>query len=443
MSNGFEIGLIGDVVVDISLIPGKKNKLRLGGIVHAARGLWAMDSLFSIEYIAPEYLDEGIKDYLSHHGCNEVNKIGNVIGAPYLFLIQESKEIGNQGYEFVLREDVKIIPNGNTISLLSTKTYSDILLISGNYPLKEVISNLSKVSNLHIDIANNVEDLSYLSELGRKFSTIFLSTSSTLFQRYYEGDFEKFIRVFERYADKVVLKENRGGSRAIDFAKNEVLSIPSQTRPINHSVGVGDVFDATFIYCSHTYSFEDSLVLSAWIAAEYASTTYPDDFKVGVKRVLASNISDLKDLGGVILPWERRKLVNIYIAAPDFDFVDTRLIDLLCDSFKYHNFNPRRPVKENGQMEIDASNSRKQELFSKDLELINECQILVAVLLNNDPGTLIEIGIAATRGIPTIVFDPYTLATNCMLTQLPDLISSDLDEIISEVFIISSKLKEI
>jgi len=182
------------------------------------------------------------------------------------------------------------------------------------------------------------------------------------------------------------------------------------------------------------------MALSSWIAGAYAATTYPDDFKTSVERILQSDLKSLITLKGISLPWEVRKRTNIYIAAPDFDFVDTTLIEKLEENLKYHNFSPRRPIKEDGQMERNASKTRKQELFSRDMALLDECQMLVAVLLYNDPGTLIKIGIASQRRIPTIAYDPYKLATNCMLTELPDLVSSDLGEVISEVFTKSSQL---
>jgi nucleoside 2-deoxyribosyltransferase len=65
---------------------------------------------------------------------------------------------------------------------------------------------------------------------------------------------------------------------------------------------------------------------------------------------------------------------------------------------------------------------------------------MIAVLIFNDPGTLIEIGIAVERGIPVIVYDPYGLADNLMLTQLPKLVSNDLDAVISATFEQASKL---
>jgi nucleoside 2-deoxyribosyltransferase len=259
-----------------------------------------------------------------------------------------------------------------------------------------------------------------------------------LFKALYLDDFFKFANEFKAIADRLILKENRGGSRAFDFSSQEQLSIPSQTRPIVHSVGVGDVYNAAYVYSRSIKPLKASLTLSSWIAMEYAITTFPDDFKRGVQRTLKSNIDDLINIGGVILPWEFRKQVNIYIAAPDFDFVNGAPIELLVESLNYHNFSPRRPIKENGQMEKDASKSRKNELFTKDIDLLDNCSMLVAVLLYNDPGTLIEIGYAAAKGKPVLVYDPHNIAENCMLTELPTLISTDLDEIISEIFIINT-----
>ena len=58
----------------------------------------------------------------------------------------------------------------------------------------------------------------------------------------------------------------------------------------------------------------------------------------------------------------------------------------------------------------------------------------IAVLLYNDPGTLIEIGLAAQRKMPTLIYDPLGIAKNCMLVELPTLVSGNLDDIIAKVF---------
>jgi len=173
---------------------------------------------------------------------------------------------------------------------------------------------------------------------------------------------------------------------------------------------------------------------------EYASTTFPVNFKNSVEQLLKTDIDDLVNLQGVILNWEKRKAINIYIAAPDFDFVNTRLIDKLEESLIYHNFSPRRPVKENGQMKEDDSIEQKREFYIKDHGILKDCKIVIAALLYNDPGTLVEIGIASERKIPVLLYDPYNIAKNCMLTNSCKIVTNNMDEIISEVFTISSEL---
>lgn len=436
--NEFEILLVGDIVVDISLknTSNSTYKLRFGGIIHAARCLWALDIPFSVGYFAPEYLDNQITNYLDSLECKQSFKLGNITGAPNIFLIEDVKETGDQGYDFLLRDELIISYDEENLKKLFEKQFDETLVISGSFNLLELLPFLK--GNVHLDIANNISTFSLLKDLNNKLSTIIVSTSSEIFKKYYE-DIDSFALHFKDYAQKLILKENRGGSRFVDLKTKKVDTIPAQTRKIAHSVGVGDVYDAVYVSFYNSMELIQTLTLASWISAEYASTTFPDDFKNNAKRIKNSPILDLVNMGGVTLPWDLRKGINIYVAAPDFDFVDDYHIRALADSLKYHNFSPRMPIKENGQMENNASKKRKQELFLKDIRLISECSMLIAVLLYDDPGTLIEIGLASGNNIPVIVYDPFQRATNCMLTELPLLVTNDLDEIIAEVFIESAK----
>lgn len=432
--------LIGDVFVDVTIKNSNSDtKMRLGGIVHAARALWALNIPYDVGYFAPAYLDEQLAKYLLYHGCSNLIKLGNITGTPNVMLVQEAKEVGDQGYEYILRDEFKLQHFPEAMQTIIQNAYNDHLMISGNYDLYAIINQLSK--NVHVDVANNIATIDELKKIFRKIDSIFVSTSSDIFRKYFT-DFTEFVQAFKGVTNELIVKENRGGSRSFSFISETFCCIPSQPRNIAHSVGVGDVFDAAYI--SGLFSGqEEKGVFASWIAAEYAVTSFPDDFKKGVSRVMKSSIHDLMRMPGVSVPWEKRKSINIYLAGPDFSFVDTHLIEVLESALQYHNFYPRRPIKENGQMEEHATKSRKQELITKDIQLLNQCSIAIAVLLYDDPGTLIEIGYARAIGIPTIVYDPYKRAKNCMLTELPDLLSSDLDEIITEVFIQSAnKLKD-
>ncbi len=226
-----------------------------------------------------------------------------------------------------------------------------------------------------------------------------------------------------------------------DGGVEAALAVPAQVANIKHSVGVGDCFDAALICLSDSNNNKSSLAYAASIAAEYAATTYPDDFRNAVKGVISIPSDEIASMKGISLPWGHRSDLNIYIAAPDFDYVNVRHIDHLAECLSYHNFKPRLPVRENGQMGEDASKERRLRLKNEDLKLLDDCQILVAVNLFDDPGTLIEIGIACERGMPVIVYDPMERATNLMLTELPALTSSSLDDVITKVFECGARLK--
>src|ERR1044072_4025665 len=441
MSTMKKLCILGDVLLDYTITPpDEEDKMRLGGIFHAARAAWAIEINYELAYFSPAYLDEQIVNYSSKKTGSTV-KIGNITGSPNVILIKESKEIGDQGYELLLRDERKYQIDTNEFKKrLLENYYSQILLFTGGYDLKEMLLVLRDIDiPLHIDIANDIGTLAELKTLDRKFKTIFLSTSSKIFKHTYSSNIANLTSEIADYCEALIFKENRGGSRGYFFLDDTMLQIPSQTRKIVHSVGVGDTYDIAYLSKIDKHSPTDSLNYASWAAMEYASTTFPLDFKRSIERLEKIEIEKLKEIGGVILPWETRDAINIYIAGPDFDYVEKTKFDLIQKALKYHNFTPRFPIRENGQLTKESTTREKQVVCDKDIDLLKDCQILIAVLIFNDPGTLVEIGIAIASGIPTLVYDPLNLVNNCILSQAPTLVSSDLDEIISQVFILSNK----
>ena len=408
--------------------------MRLGGIVHAARGMYAVGEEYSVAYFAPSYLDRHIENYLKEIGSAEVIKLGNVTNSPNTVLIHEVQEVGDQGYNFLLNENVEVVYNDSQLAKLDK--FEKILLFAGDFDMSMVMRHNTH-AQYYLDVTNDVEHLADLG--GFHFRTLFLSTSSTMFKNDY-SNIDSLINDSQNICEQFVLKENRGGSRAYDHAVKKIVSTPSMTVPVAHSVGVGDVFDTIVAIYDHCSPFEHNLLNASYVAAEYAQTTFINDFRTIAQHFLNLPIEDKQKHDGVLLPWDVRREINIYIAAPDFDFVDTKPIDFICQALEYHNFTPRRPIKENGQMSKEAGKVEKQKLFQSDMVLMDSCQIMLAVLLYNDPGTLIEVGVAAERGMPVLVYDPFSIADNCMLTELPKVLSVSADKIISELFKYASKI---
>jgi hypothetical protein len=65
--------LVGEVFVDFTITPpGTENKLRLGGVAHAARGFWALGQTFRAAVVIPSYLEKLTRDYFAKLGCAEL-----------------------------------------------------------------------------------------------------------------------------------------------------------------------------------------------------------------------------------------------------------------------------------------------------------------------------------------------------------------------------------
>ncbi len=437
MTTSPHVCLVGQIMVDVTLpAHGHPFKLRAGGIMHAARALWALDCAYSLAYCSPDYLEAEIAEHAQNYGANTVRRFGVVAGCPNVMLIAEPKEAGPQGYEFLLRERQQCsISIDDLQGAIGDSISTDILIFPGGFDLGATLPVIGKSkASIHVDANFEPSDSDGFALLGRPFETLILSTSSQSFLDKYKGDYRNLCDdLLGRYGTSVLLKENRGGSRF--FSRDgKCTQTPAQRRKVQHSVGVGDCFDAVFVTLRHKYQEATALAYASCIAAEYACTTFPVDFKDAAQSWLRVPEGEILELVGTCLPWEKRSAINVYIAAPDFDHVDRRPIDTVAECLKYHNFVPRLPVREHGQMGTGATIERRQTLCEADLRLLDECQLVLAVLIYDDPGTLIEIGIAVERQIPVVVFDPYNRADNLMLTQLPFLVSSDLDEVISGLF---------
>jgi nucleoside 2-deoxyribosyltransferase/sugar/nucleoside kinase (ribokinase family) len=426
--------LVGEIFVDVTITPpNEENKLRLGGIVHAARGLWALGIPFATAVVVPSYLEQTAKDYLVKFGCVEYSVLGQIVGAPNVILIFDPTEVDDQHYEDLLRDEKRVELSAAWDSA-TIVDYSDAIIFPGRYDLAEVCRRLPKSLRLHIDVAYDVDDIAKIAAVQQVIRSVFISTSSPLFMKTSSSGIDGLAHNFALLKpETLVLKENRGGSRVYTFASGHVENIPAQLGITVNSVGVGDVFDATYVAQLHKGSSE-----AAWRAAlassAYAQTTEPDTFETYIQRDLKLSATQIKDLGGTCLAWERRKDLNIYLAAPDFARSDRRAIERAISALKYHNFNVRRPVVENGELPSDSDALALSITYRKDVELLNDCHMVFAVPTGRDPGTLVEIGLAIERNLPVVVFDPDGECANTMVIAGSGCYSRDLDACLNATF---------
>lgn len=446
MSSGASLLLIGEILVDVTLTPaGQETKLRLGGVTHAARALWAAGIPYSVAACIPSYLEEQARDYFSNIGCDKFYRLGEVVGSPNVILIGDPTEVSDQGYDLILRENKSININSELTKADLHKSLN-VLAFPGAYDLNEVAELLNPEARLSIDIAYDIQSVDDLREIPCNLGTIFLSTSSILFNVETKNDLDKLVESFAEYnIDAFVLKENRGGVRVFTY-NNEisVYSVGAQLGDTVNSVGVGDAFDAIYMANEH-FGHREAALRATWASSSYAQTTWIDIFKRDIQRHSKLTLNELGSLKGVSVPWEERSLHKIYLAAPDFSNGERAAIDEALSALQYHNFKAVRPIKENGELERPAPYPVIHATYCKDIQLLEECDLVFAVPVEKDPGTLVEIGFAQARNIPVIVYDPTQCSANTMVIGGCVHYSTSLDQAINAVFqcfAISDKINE-
>ncbi|EJS4060300.1 TPA: nucleoside 2-deoxyribosyltransferase [Vibrio parahaemolyticus] len=434
--------ILGEVYVDYTLPTERQDcKLRLGGIIHAARGLWANGIPYSAAIICPKYLVEGTTDYLEKHGCKDVILLGEINGSPNVISFGDVKEIGEQGYEDLLREAKSIQITANKEAFVD---YKNILIFPGQYNLSTLLPLFDKEATFNLDIAYGVDNIEQLTPIEGQISALFLSTSSDLFLRLSRKNISPLISELQKLKpEALILKENRGGSRLFDFTNDDQHNIPAILNQTVNSVGVGDVYSAVSIGRKlENNSWLDAVWQGALSATYYSQTTFPDDFKTLVERSNRVSLEKHKALGGISLPWHIRPSYQIYLAAPDFSYVDRTHLEQAIASLEYHNFIVRRPVIENGELNEQSTDFERQKAFFDDCCLIDECALIFAIPQSKDPGTLVEIGLAIAKGKPVVTYDPYEENDNNMVIQGSSAYSKDLDDCLNQVFIELSNLEK-
>jgi nucleoside 2-deoxyribosyltransferase len=431
--------LIGEVSIDVTVTPrGQEQKIRLGGIVHAGRGFWASGTQFAVAAVLPRYLEQSAKDYLAKLGCQELITLGYVSGAPNVVLIFDPTEVDDQEYDTLLRQE-KSVELNRALAPDVFARFTDALVFPGSFDLKEVCALLPPETRLHIDVAYDVESVDDLRGLNRPITTIFLSTSSRLFLKTGASGIGQLSSNFAPLGlEAIILKENRGGSRLHIYATKQSLYVPAQLASTVNSVGVGDVFDATYL-AHHGSGSAGAAWRATFASSAYAQTTDPDVFERGVERDAQLTLEELRNLGGITLPWEARQEMQIYLAAPDFQKADRRAIERAVSALRYHNFKVRRPVQENGELPPDPDSIALVVTYRKDVELLDQCNLLFAVPTGRDPGTLVEIGLAIRACIPVVVYDPDKECANTMVIAGSDCYSDNLDTCLNAVFTLLSK----
>ena len=85
-------------------------------------------------------------------------------------------------------------------------------------------------------------------------------------------------------------------------------------------------------------------------------------------------------------------------------------------------------------MNDSIERSDELNIFSEDVKALEHSSLMIAVLLYDDPGTLVEIGYFFKSNKPIVLFDPYGIARNMFLRNSVNDICYNLESLTEAVF---------
>ena len=183
-------------------------------------------------------------------------------------------------------------------------------------------------------------------------------------------------------ADVVVLK--LGGHGAMVAQNGRTTVVPAYRSPTVWKIGSGDVFSAAFAlhWGVHGLAADEAADLASRSVSAYAAT-----------RSLPSPSAQLLASAPIVpvIPGKGR----VYVAGPFFNLGELWMIEEV-----------RRRLLDMGVQVFsplhDVGRGPASEVTRRDLEGLDRCDVVLAVLNGGDAGTIFEVGYAVARGKPVV-----------------------------------------
>ena len=109
----------------------------------------------------------------------------------------------------------------------------------------------------------------------------------------------------------------------------------------------------------------------------------------------------------------------IYIAAPFFNEAQVELVDAIEQALDLNGIEYYSPRSEGVLMNMspEEKKARMKYIFDKNVQMLNECDTVVAVIDNYDTGTVWEIGYAFAKEKRIITITDHYYGVNVMINE--------------------------
>jgi hypothetical protein len=186
------------------------------------------------------------------------------------------------------------------------------------------------------------------------------------------------------HAEVVVIKNGVKG--AMVFFEDNYTSIPIFETELIWPIGSGDIFSAVFAW---KWMIEK---LKPHESALYASK-YTADYCNSKNIPLAYQPKEFNS----IMTTTRKK---IYLAGPFFTIAERFLVNEIHSVLKGFDVDVFSPYHDAG---ISLATEDNSILLKKDIENLENCDVVLAILSGHDPGTIFEIGYAKALGKKVVI----------------------------------------
>jgi nucleoside 2-deoxyribosyltransferase len=189
--------------------------------------------------------------------------------------------------------------------------------------------------------------------------------------------------IFAKHRQVATVVVKRGAFGATIFDRRGIERIPAYVSQRIFKIGSGDVFSAVF---SYMWGKCEEGIIPSVDAASRSVACYVGDPYLNFKKA---------DIGRVKPFIQRRKVAQIYLAAPFFSVADFLILA-----------EARRSLIELGAEVFSPFHhvgfGETKKIVAKDLRGLSNSRCVLALLETCDPGTLFEVGYARAKGIPVI-----------------------------------------
>jgi sugar/nucleoside kinase (ribokinase family)/nucleoside 2-deoxyribosyltransferase len=225
---------------------------------------------------------------------------------------------------------------------------------------------------------------------------------------------------------RIILKCGIRGCIVID--DSYIKTIPSYKSNSICTLGSGDVFAGAFVA---TFIDTKDLLYSTDLASCVVSHFIEHTTTECVLNKEATQYEMTKRTK-IDIPDIREK--GVYLAGPFFCIQERMWVEKVCNTLENAGLRVLSPSRENGIIDENWTQQEKQQIFLSDIKLIEQANVVVALLDHDDSGTYFEIGYAYKKGIPIIGLRTSNTQLNNMILFGCHKITKTIEELIEEIY---------